>query len=188
MRPRTRVEVTPGGCNGNYNKAVFHSCPRHAGHPRGHNREVVPAGRGRLLRNRRHRRADHCGQICVAGVSRLNLVFHLWPDEAPACQRHALRLAAGGRHGSRLLPGSAALRRQAVEREARRCDLDPLEHHHPQRDCYAAGRVPEGTGIRRPSHPGRGARGDCLGHVRNQHLHDHRHTASTSRCMSPRGT
>ena len=46
-------------------------------------------------------------------------VAHLRAAAPAARQRHALRLAAGRRHGPRLLPGAAAVRREAVEREAR---------------------------------------------------------------------
>ena len=65
-------------------------------------------------------------------ISGHDLLFHLWAHAASAREWHALRLAAGRRHGPRLLHRSAALRRQALEREAGRGHFNSVERHHPQ--------------------------------------------------------
>jgi hypothetical protein len=131
-----------------------------------------PARRGMLLRSGRHHRIDHCGKIRVAAVSGLHLLFHVWPHEAAACQRHAVRLAARRRYGADLLPCAAALRGQAVEREVGSRDFDSLERHHPQCHRYSFRRLSKGAGIRGPAHAGCCPGGDCMDHVRNEHLHD----------------
>ena len=73
----------------------------------------------------------------------------LWPAAPAARQRHALRLAAGRRHGPRLLHCAAALRSEAVEREAGRRDGHHLEHHRSGRGGRAAAGHKQRMGVRR---------------------------------------
>ena len=73
--------------------------------------------------------------------ARHRLVADLRAAAAAARQRDALRLAAGRRHGAVLLPRAAAVRRQAVEREARARHRGALECDHPGRGGRAARRA-----------------------------------------------
>ena len=66
-------------------------------------------------------------------TARHGAVPDLRPAAPAARQRHAVRLAARGRHGPHLLPRAAPVRREAVEREARRRHGGALE----RRSCWA---------------------------------------------------
>ena len=124
---------------------------------------------------RRHHRADHCGQICLAGIPRHDLVLHLRAHAPLACQRNALRLASGGGYGPRffLVPRLCGVKLWSEKLGVATGDL--VERHHPQRYCYTSGRLSERLGIRRSAHLDLVPGGCCLGDVRLQYLRHHRH-------------
>ena len=143
--------------------------------PHRYHGQVVPGELDRLFLHRRNRRPDHRGQVLLAGAAGHGALSFLRPPAPAARQRHAVRLAAGLRHGAELLHRAAAVRRQAVERKAGRGHGRALERDYPGRGRRAAGRLQPGLRIRRAAAAARRPGGDRLGDVRHQHLRHHRH-------------
>ena len=86
--------------------------------------------------------------------------------------------------GLTLLHRAAAVRREAVEREARRGDGGAVERHRARRGVRAAGRLQPGPRVRRTAAAARHPGGGRVGDVRRSNLRHHRARASTSRCTS----
>ena len=155
---------------------------------RRHHGQMVPGERHRLFLHRRNHRHHHRGQVLLAGTAGHGAPPDIRAAPPAARQRHALRLAARRRHGADLLHRAPAVRRQAMEREARHSDRRALERHHPGRGglrCSpATTRASNTPNCRCRSTSSWWSPGFCTASISSAPSRP----ASTSRCTSRSGT